>query len=86
MTGDLEHLHNALKLVSDIRSRTGKLWKTASDGTTVNHGDDGVKDKRFLSELKSLLDGVNGQIQSLETTLNSQPAISNPLPLSLIHI
>ena len=62
---DLEHLHNALKLVSDLRSRTGKLWKTASDGTTVNHGggDEVVKDKRFLSEIKTLLDGVHGQIQ-----------------------
>ena len=60
---DLEHLHSALRLVSDIRSRTAKLWKTASDGTSVNHGDDSVKDKRFLSELKSLLSEVNGQIQ-----------------------
>lgn len=77
---DLQHLHNALRLITEIRARSGKLLQNVADGMAVKHGDES-KEKRFLSELKTLLDGVSGQIGELEQTLNNQPPISNPLPL-----
>ncbi|TRY63128.1 hypothetical protein TCAL_11663 [Tigriopus californicus] len=77
---DLQHLHSALRLITEIRARSGKLLQNVADGMAVKHGDEN-KEKRFLSELKTLLDGVSGQIGELEQTLNNQPPISNPLPL-----
>ena len=59
----LENLQNSLRLVSELRAASAHLWQTTADGMGVKHGrEDGGKEKRFLSEVKSLLDGVGSKI------------------------
>ena len=59
----LENLQNNLRLVTELRAASANLWQTTADGMGVKHGkEDGGREKRFLSELKSLLDGVGAKI------------------------
>ena len=58
---DLQNLHNALRLITEIRGRTGKLLQGVSDGMTVDHGDE-LKEKKFVTQMKGLLDSVNSQV------------------------
>jgi hypothetical protein len=58
----LENLQTSLRLVTELRSMSGNLWQTTSDGMGAKHGKEDGREKRFLSELKSLIDGVNTQI------------------------
>ncbi len=41
----------------------------------------GPPEKRFLSDLKALLDGVSSNLSDLEQRLGAQPPVGNPLPL-----
>eukprot|EP00095_Tigriopus_kingsejongensis_P009055 maker-scaffold308_size214241-snap-gene-1.33 protein:Tk09055 transcript:maker-scaffold308_size214241-snap-gene-1.33-mRNA-1 annotation:"mediator of rna polymerase ii transcription subunit 27" len=77
---DLQHLQTALRLIPEIRARTSQLLSQVADGLGVRHGEEN-KEKRFLAELKGLLDGVTGHMSDLEQTLNHQPPIATPLPL-----
>lgn len=58
-----DNLQNSLRLVTELRAASANLWQTTADGMGVKHGkEDGGREKRFLSELKSLLDGVGSKI------------------------
>lgn len=66
-----ENLEKALRKVTELRSKSGLLWKTASEGMTNvgkrqteagGTGSTTAKEKAFLSELKKLLEGVQQHI------------------------
>jgi len=86
-----DNLENCLKLITEIRSGSWELWKSASEGTTAAQGEDGPpQNKKFLSELKVKLDTVAGKINELNSNLsngNSVPAnhmtLGNSLYLSM---
>ncbi len=59
----MENLHSALKMVTELRAMSAILWQTTADGMGARHGREEGREKRFLSELKSLLDGVATQVR-----------------------
>lgn len=59
----LENLQNSLRVVTELRAVSANLWQTTADGMGVKHGkEDGGRERRFLSELKLLLEGVGAKI------------------------
>jgi len=78
----LENLQGSLRLVTELRAVSAILWQTTADGMGVKHGkEDGGREKRFLSELKSLLDGVGAKIGELDQSLNAHQHWAGPFPL-----
>ena len=59
---EVENLQNSLKTIVEIRSRASELWKSVAEGMTSKHGDDD-KEKKFLSELKLMLDTIGTKIK-----------------------
>ena len=59
---EVENLQNSLKMIIEIRSRASELWKSVVEGMTSKHGDDD-KEKKFLSELKLMLDTIGSKIK-----------------------
>ena len=59
---ELETLQNSLKTIIEIRSRASELWKSVGEGMTSKHGDED-KEKKFLSELKLMLDTIGSKIK-----------------------
>ena len=59
---EVENLQNSLKMIIEIRSRASELWKSVAEGMTSKHGDED-KEKKFLSELKLMLDTIGSKIK-----------------------
>ena len=59
---ELENLQNSLKTIVEIRSRASELWKSVAEGMKSKHGDED-KEKKFLSELKLMIDTVTSKIK-----------------------
>lgn len=76
MSADLENLNKCLRLITEIRSNSYKVFNVASDGVSNDSND-----RKFLSDLKSMLGKVGGLVGELEQSLSNQQPISNPLPL-----
>jgi hypothetical protein len=61
---DLENFQCCLQMIIELRSKTADALKATSEGTTARHGPDNEgKEKKFLSELKLMLDTINSQIK-----------------------
>ena len=59
---ELENLQTSLKTIVEIRSRASELWKSVAEGMTSKLGEED-KEKKFLSELKLMLDTINSKIK-----------------------
>ena len=81
--GDSENLQSSLQTVLELRAKSNDALKTVGEGTTVKHGPENEgKEKKFLSEVKLMMDSVSSQIKELEAKANlaTQQNVSS-LPL-----
>ena len=75
-SSDLDNLRRCLRLVSEVRHLSGSLWQSLAAGSERSNkrsaaqmeaggtaGGVGPGEKRFLSHLKALLDGVTANIK-----------------------
>ena len=65
---EFENVQSCLQTVVDLRSKTANAIKAASDGTVSRHGAESEgKEKKFLSEIKLMMDVVSSQIKYIYT-------------------
>jgi len=79
---DTENFQSSLQTVLELRSKSNDAIKTVSEGMTVKHGPENEgKEKKFLSQVKLMMDTVNSQIKDLETKANLTQQNVSSLPL-----
>jgi len=76
-----ENLQNSLVLLGQLRDSSNQVFKTAAEGVKSSHGEEG-KEKKFLSQLKGLIDTVGDQMKEVETNLSQPSNLQSQLPLS----
>ena len=79
---DSENLQSSLQTLLELRSKSNDALKTVGEGMTVKHGPENEgKEKKFLSEVKLMMDTVNTQLKELETKANLTQQNISSLPL-----
>jgi len=71
---NVANFQNWLQMVVDLRSRASDALKVTSEGTEGN-------EKKFLSEIKLMLDTINSQVKDLENKVSPASTTDNRLPL-----
>jgi len=74
-------LRASLNLLGQVRQSTNQVFKTAAEGVRGNHGEE-QKEKKFLREVKTLLDNVADQMKDVESNLNQPINLQSQLPLA----
>ena len=84
---DIENFQNWLQMVVDLRSKASDALKATSEGASARHGSEAEgKDKKYLSELKLMLDNINSQIKYLRIRLENMSVRELRLMIKNLHI